>query len=203
VNVTKGTLVEANRHDRFLQMKCGFLFWTVVLLSLCASAAWAQTPLNSFAALPQILKIGQEVIVRPERGGAVQGDIVSISDDEIVVKPRTGFNVTEHRFAKDMVRGIDFADPNWDGGLKGAAAGLAVMLAMTFDSGSYDPADSAEAVMVILGPLVVLPSTFVGYAIDSMWHKNIYERPSQFSSRVTVAPMIRRDELGAMARIRF
>lgn len=166
-----------------------------------------RAPSNSFEALPRILKVGQEVKVRDETGRTTRGQVVSISDNQLVVaRPRFFRSRVERAFAKEAVRSIDIVDSRTNGAAIGAAAGLGLAAALTVRcSRSYSCKHGDFGVtggVMVAGPAYVSLGVVIGYAIDSALNETIYERPSQ-APRVTVVPFLGRNAVGLLAHVQF
>jgi hypothetical protein len=164
-------------------------------------------PSNSFETLPRIVKVGQEVIVKDETGQTTRGQIVSVSDNQLVVARRRFFRSrVEQVFAKDAVRSLAIVDSTANGVVIGVAAALG--LATTVAVGCSRSDSCTNGNFGVLGTFIVSSATFVpvglgiGYATDLARNETIYERPSR-APRVTVAPLLGRNAVGLLAHVQF
>jgi hypothetical protein len=145
--------------------------------------ARGRAPLNSFEALPIVLKVGQVVKVRDEMGGATRGKVVSISDAELVVarlhNPFGLFRPREKRaFTKELVRSIANVDSGWNGGLIGAAAGAGLLAALIQIECSPSCDDNfGRRGRWEVGKFLFIPiGLSIGWGLDEMINQPIYER---------------------------
>jgi hypothetical protein len=156
--------------------------------------AGSREPSNSFEALPLVFGVGQEVKVRDEAGRTTRGKVVSISDNQlVVVRARV-----EQAFAKEAVRSIDIVDSPWNGALIGAVGSAALLGAWVKNC------ESGECVQGRMFPAVIgnLAGILVGGLIDERITKRVYEHQPP-TSRVTISPMLGRERIGLVARMRF
>ena len=160
------------------------------------AAGARQAVASSFEALRPVLKVGQEVKVRDESGRTTLGKVVSISSDQLVISRRRFFRRSvKVAFGEDVARTIHVVDSALDGLLLGMTPGL---IASWVSCGSRSASNLCG--LVPLGMLVIgMP---VGVAIDEAITKRVYDRQSQMP-RVTISPLLGRDQKGVVARVYF
>ena len=160
---------------------------------------------DSFEALNSILDPGYEVVVRDEAGRKTRGRVSSISGEEVVVinRPRLfGYlrSPQEHAFRADAVTRVEIVDSTWNGIAIGAAVGVG--LAFGLWQGT-DTDDFGVGLLYFVSATAALPASMLaGRDIDLSINESIYERPSP-APRVTVAPLIGRDQRGFAVRVSF
>ena len=155
---------------------------------------------ESFDALQSILDPGHEVIVKDEEGRKTEGRVVSISANQLVIarsRSLLRWGTEERAFPEDVVRRIDIVDSAWQGLVIGLAVGAGV--ATLACRGEGVPAGYC---LIIATPLFIIPGEFLGGMIDASINEPIYQRPSQ-TPRVTISPLLGRDQTGVVARVRF
>ena len=163
-----------------------------------------QSVTQSFAALQTLLNVGQEVKVREEAGRSVRGKVVSISSSQLVVARRQFWFPyfrprKEEVFAEDVVESVDIVDSVWNGALIGAAGGAPFLVhaILQFDR---DENLSGLPLMLYGLPAIMMGVTF-GSVIDGRINQTIYRQTQ--TPRVTLAPVLGRDQKGIVAHVRF
>ena len=128
--------------------------------------AGAQTTVDAFAELPQVIERGTNVIVEGEGGERTKGKVVELSDATLQLM--TGVSGRRVSFAPDQVRRVMKVDSRLNGFLIGAAAGVVpgVLLGMGFKTYCSNEATSCPAAPAILGTVFGLAGGGLGYAID-------------------------------------
>jgi hypothetical protein len=158
--------------------------FVVVLAFSSAAAAEEQAgglPARSFRALQPWLTPGERLIVRDSSGRKTLGRFVSLSGDELEIKRRRWNFRTERRTWKEgTVERIQHEDSRWEGGVVGAAVGLAAIVIMVKSPKCDERCLPFAATSVQLGALI-------GSAIDGSINETLYASP--FVSRFSIAPV--------------
>ena len=160
---------------------------------------------DSLDALTSILDPGYEVVVWDEAGRKTRGRVSYISGDEVVVINRPRLfrylrSPQEHAFRADAVTRVEIVDSTWNGIAIGAAVGAG--LAFGLWQGT-DTDDFGVGLLYAVSATAALPASMLaGRDIDLSINESIYTRPSQ-SPRVTIAPLIGRDQKGLAVRVSF
>jgi hypothetical protein len=155
-----------------------------VLVLAFSSAVAAQeraegVPARSFSALQPSLTPGERLIVRDSSGRKTHGRFVSLSGDELeITRRRWNFRTERRTWAEGTVERIQHEDSRWEGGVVGAAVGLAAVVIMA-KSHCDERCLPFAATGVQLGALI-------GSAIDGSINQTLYASP--FVSRFRIAP---------------
>ena len=179
-----------------------------VLVVLAMSApAFAQTTVESFPELPQVLKKGNVVFVQDEKGERTKGKIMDLTDARLTIETP---GVVGHTrvFLADRVMRVSRVDSRLNGFLIGAAIGVAggiysgSMIDMLFEN----EASNADWAYPVFASLMGFAGGGIGYAIDGAIDGQtlVFARRSAGPpAQVRLAPMIGRHGGGAMLSIRF
>ena len=161
---------------------------------------------ESFEALNAILEPGYEVVVWDEEGRKTRGRVLSISGEEVVVTRRRLFfgrfrSLEELVFGADSITRVEIVDSTWNGIAIGTVVGTGLVFGL-WQAVLHTKDDDAAFLYAYLagGALVLRP--IAGHEIDLAINESIYERPSP-APRVTVAPLIGRDQKGLAVRVGF
>lgn len=140
--------------------------FALALTLVSAHLARAQVT-DSFAALPQVIERGTNVLVEDENGQRTKGKVVELSDATLQLMT-PGVSGRRVSFAPDQVRRVMKVDSRLNGFLIGAAAGVipGVLLGMGFSTYCSNEATSCPAAPAIVGTLFGLAGGGIGYAID-------------------------------------
>ena len=155
-----------------------------VLALALSSAAGAEeqadsVPARSFTALQPLLTPGERLIIRDGSGRKTHGRLVSLSGDELEIKRRRWNLRTERRaWMEGTVERIQHEDSRWEGGVVGAAVGLAAVVIMV-------KSRCDERCLPFAGTGVPL-GALIGSAIDGSINQTLYASP--FGSRFSIAP---------------
>jgi hypothetical protein len=156
--------------------------FVLVLAFSSAVAAEEQAeglPGRSFSALQPWLTRGERLIVRDSSGRKTHGRFVSLSGDELEIKRRRWNFRTERRtWTEGTVERIQHEDSRWEGGVVGAAVGLAAVVIMV-------KSRCDERCLPFAGTGVQI-GALIGSAIDGSINQTLYASP--FVSRFSVAP---------------
>jgi hypothetical protein len=156
--------------------------FVLVLAFSSAAAAEEQPggfPARSFSALQPWLTPGDRLIVRDSSGKKTHGRFVSLSGDELEIKRRRWNFRTERRtWTEGTVERIQHEDSRWEGGVVGAAVGLAAIVIMV-------KSQCDERCLPFAGTGVPL-GALIGSAIDGSINQTLYASP--FVSRFSIAP---------------
>jgi hypothetical protein len=158
--------------------------FVLVLAFSSAAAAEEQAeglPARSFSALQPWLTPGERLIVRDSSGRKTHGRFVSLSGDELEIKRRRWNFRTERRtWTEGTVERIQHEDSRWEGGVVGAAVGLAAVVIMVKSPQCDERCLPFAGTGVQLGALI-------GSAIDGSINETLYASP--FVSRFSIAPV--------------
>ena len=161
---------------------------------------------ESFEALNEILDPGYEVVVWDEAGRKTRGRVSFISGEEVVVINRPRLfrylrSPQEHAFRADAVTRVEIVDSTWNGIAIGTVVGTG--LAFGLWQAALHTKDDGAAYLYAYLALGALPASMLaGRDIDLSINESIYERPSP-APRVTVVPLIGRDQKGLAVRVSF
>ena len=157
--------------------------FVLVLAFSSAAAAEEQAeglPARSFGALQPRLTPGERLIVRDSSGRKTHGRFVSLSGDELQIKRRRwNFRAERRAWTEGTVERIQHEDSRWEGGVVGAAVGLAAVVIMV-KSPKCD-----ERCLPFVGTGVQL-GALIGSAIDGSINQTLYASP--VVSRFSIAP---------------
>ena len=158
--------------------------------------AQTSAPVQSFAALPPLLVVDQQIIVWGEDGRKTTGKVVAITGDTVEIsRPRLFRRSQREVFAESSVRRIAHRDSKANGGFIGLAVGLAISVAVYKTSTCQD---LCEVPIVTLAPTVGM---LIGAEIDAAINRPLYISPKS-TSAVTVRPQLGRGTV-ALASFRF
>ncbi len=163
---------------------------------------------DSFEALNSILDPGYEVVVRDEAGRRTRGRVSSISGEEVVVTRRRRWfgsfrSPEELVFGADSITRVDIVDSTWNGALIGAAIAPALVYGIwRWEDNTFPDSNLRGAGTMLIGGMGAFLLIHAGHLIDLSNNESIYERPSQ-APRVTIAPLIGRDQKGLAVRVSF
>ena len=163
---------------------------------------------DSFEALNSILDPGYEVVVWDEAGRKTRGRVSSISGEEVVVTRRRRWfgsfrSPEELVFGADSITRVDIVDSTWNGALIGAAIAPALVYGVwRCEDNTFPDSNLKGAGTMLVGGMGAFLLIHAGHHIDLSNNESIYERPSQ-ASRVTVAPLIGRDQKSLAVRVSF
>jgi hypothetical protein len=176
--------------------------------------AAAQPPVDAFADLRSVLKVGQDVIVTDTLGDTQRGELLTISSTELTIRWRSLFRRRERSFREETVRRVQVADSTWNGSLVGLGIGVAVTVI-----GAQSCDDSAGC----YGVLLAAPSGILaGEMIDRARNRVVFVSPGTQSAesagdspsvhgipaerhappRVMLAPIFGASRTGATVRLR-
>jgi len=137
-----------------------------VLLTV-ASAASAQTVVDSFARLPEVVKKGNVVMVTDEKGQQTKGKISELSPASLTIL-HGGFEQPSV-FPSDRVMRVSKIDSRLNGFLIGLAAGAVpgILLGMGFKSWCVNESGhNCWAAIPYTTALLGLGGGWIGFAID-------------------------------------
>jgi hypothetical protein len=171
----------------------------LIFQALAITRVAAQTPAGSFADLQPMLAVGQQVMVNDQHGRSIQGRLVSIAGDELVMTsmPRFIGRSSLLTFSESAVTTVRLMDSTSNGSVIGAVVGFVVALAVlcTGDDGCSGGGTAA---------FVSIPAIFAGgasgYFIDRMSTTLVYERPAP-TPTVMLTPVAARGRVAVIARI--
>lgn len=172
-----------------------------------ASPAFAQTTVESFTDLPQVLKKGNVVFVQDEKGERTKGKITDLSGVRIEVET-PGVMGHTRAFPADRVVRVSTIDSRLNGFLIGAVigAGLGVYSGTMIDMLFENEASNANWAYPVFGGLMGLAGGGIGFAIDGAIDGQtlVYARRTVAPpAEVRVAPMLGPHAAGARLSIRF
>lgn len=186
----RAKLADEKVRQRYLMKSVMF----VAILMLTAQVASAQEPVHSFDQLA--LGVGQQIIVRPDRGRTATWMVVSIVGDQLAVERRRWtFKWERKTFTERSVARIDRRDSVLDGALIGTGVGLvgAVVIDRSCD-------ESGGCLMPVMLSILLGPG--FGAVIDEAINRTIYT-PNPTGTRVTFTPTFGAHQVGLNAHVRF
>ena len=133
----------------------------------CAASSSAQTVVDSFSRLPEVLKPGTTVIVTDEKGEQTNGKVSELSPASL--RLLTGQVQRTTVFPADRVTRVSRLDSRLNGFLIGAAVGAVpgILLGMAFNQYCKNESpDYCPGAIVYGGALTGLAGGGIGYAID-------------------------------------
>ena len=164
--------------------------WFVLVVSLFAASAHAQTAARSFEELQRMLKVRQTVVVTDESGAETRGRVDELSTASLSVGGRT--------FAENAIKEIRLPDPLWNGMLIGAGIGTGLA---TWDY-LIDPSEPGNAVIFTVA---IGLGTAIGAGMDAMRTRGgrLLYSSSRQTGALRVLPLLDRTRQGALVCIRF
>lgn len=140
----------------------------LALIAACAHPATAQTTVDTFGELAQVLKPGNTVFVQDEKGERTKGKISELSDASIQLMTG-GFRNRTLTLPADRVMRVSKVDSKWNGFVIGVIAGMVPGLVLGYgfknwcenESGSH--CNNAYA---YTGGVFGLAGGWIGSAID-------------------------------------
>ena len=165
-------------------------------LALVAVDSAAQTPVQSFDRLADVVSPGMSVVVQTADGRSATGKVVSLTGAAIEIdRELLFFRVRRVSFPGASVRRIERRDSTWNGALIGIGIGVAataVKCAATKDN----PDDWSCLSWALMVPL---SGGAVGERIDKAIRQPLYE----FTPRVQLGPIGGGGRIGVVAAVRF
>ena len=106
-------------------------------------------------------------------------------------------------FGADSITRVDIVDSTWNGALIGAAIAPALVYGVwRWEDNTFPDSNLKGTGTMLVGGMGAFLLIHVGHHIDLSNNESIYERPSQ-ASRVTVTPLIGRDQKSLAVRVSF
>jgi hypothetical protein len=156
-----------------------------------ARPAVAQTTVESFDQLSQVLKPGVIIFVTDQTGQRTKGKISALSGS--VLEVRTG-GVSERTlsFPAERVTRVSRVDSRLNGFLIGAVAGAVpgVIGGMMFNQYCHNEAGACPAMIPVAGGVAGLIGAGIGYAIDGAIDGQTLVFARRGTTQVRVAPLV-------------
>jgi len=165
-------------------------------LVLAGNEAAAQAPVQSFADLPPLITIGQRVIIRDAEGRRIQGEVVSLSRNQIEIERRRWFRRERQVFQEASVRRLEHSDSVANGVWIGV--GIGALLAVGACKATADNPDDFSCLSWTLAPTI---GGLIGQKIDASRNRALYA--STAAPKVTLRLLIGRERAGLAAALRF
>jgi hypothetical protein len=148
----------------------------------------------AFVQLQNALKIDDKLTITSDNGNKVNGRLIEITDDQILLRVKNGQqSIAAPRIVKVAKRK--------NGVLLGAiiGAGASIPFALAISTYSYNEGGSQASAFLI----PVMMGLGIGTGIDALIPstRTMYDRNSQ--RRVTVSPVINRDRIGGRITLKF
>ena len=148
----------------------------------------------AFVQLQNNLKVDDTLTITSDNGNKVQGRLIEITDDHILLRVKNG----QQRLAAPKIVKVG---KRKNGVLLGAiiGAGASIPFALALSTYAYNEGGSQSAAVLI----PVMMGLGIGTGIDALIPstRTIYDRNSQ--RRVTVSPVIDRDRMGGRITFKF
>lgn len=165
-------------------MKKGIVLLALSLLVVSSGDVTAQTVVQSFEDLSDVLAPGMAVRVNLTDGGNMSGKVVSVSDDRIEIRRRRwNFRSERLSFGAGSVRRIENRDSTWNGELLGAGAGALVAWARCKTGGPSYGVDVGCFAWSVVAPI---GGGIAGHVIDRNHRRPLYIAPG--GTRIQLAP---------------
>lgn len=179
----------------------------VTLVIAYAASSFAQAPVESFAQLPEVLKVGTIVYVQDETGVRTKGKI-----RELLPASLTLVTVDGHRqqrpFLADRVARISRVDSRLNGFLIGLTAGAVPGAMLGHGFATYCENESAHcpAAPYIFGATFGLIGGWIGFEIDDAINGQtlVFRRAGPSSAaKIQIEPVLTSRSTGARVSIAF
>ena len=176
----------------------------LIIVSVLAAPASAQTVADSFEALQAILKPGQMLVVIDHTRQETTGTVMQLSASSLTILARGGDTRT---FTDNAVYSIRRTDPLGNGTLNGMLAGAALSGAMLLGCGQYRYAEEsgpclAQAVASFI--MTVPVGALIGRAIyRAIGNQEVFYRPRPRQARVALAPAFSKTGIGVLTSVSF
>jgi hypothetical protein len=194
-----------DRRMRQRILSCGAAF---ALLAIATGTARAQ-PASSFEELRarRLLEVGKTATVEDASGRKVRGKVDSFDDGTLTLRTKSGGDLSEHVFAEAEVTRIRLGTKTV---VKSTLIGAGVAFGVTVGGAAAYGANEGGAVCggcVVQWSGYTVPvgagiGALVGFVIDRSTARTVYDRRAR-SSTVSIAPVVGRGSMGAVASIRF
>jgi hypothetical protein len=180
----------------------------VPVIAVALAIAWArpanaQTAVESFDQLSQVVRPGIMVMVTDEKGERAKGKITALSGASLELSRGPGRTVS---FSADHVRSVSRVDSRLNGFLIGFAAGAVpgAYLGAGIKTYCENEAASCPAAVPIVGGLFGLIGGGIGYVIDGAIDGQtlVFARRGG-AARLRVMPMFGRGAAGVGLSLRF
>ena len=180
---------------------------TFTLLISYAASGFAQAPVESFAQLPEVLKVGTIIYVQDEAGVRTKGKIRELSPASLTLYTIDGHR-QERSFPADRVARISRVDSRLNGFLIGMAAGAVPGAMLGYGFTTYCENESAHCpgAPYIFGATFGLIGGWIGFEIDDAINgqKLVFRRAGPSSAaRIHFAPVLTNRSTGARVSITF
>ena len=171
------------------------LVTAIVFMSV--DLAFAQTPAQSFADLPQVVKTGTIVYVTDDKGAQIKGKISELSPASIEILTESNAPARRLTFASDQVTRISRVDSRLNGFLIGVAAGAAP--GAWLGAGLYSWCDSETTggeqcwpVVPIVSVPLALIGGWIGFEIDDAINGQtlVFRRSGGAAAQFRVVPIV-------------
>jgi hypothetical protein len=182
----------------------------IAVVSSATTAAAQKTPVQSFADLQPLIKVGQGILVTDDTGNLITGSVTSIAADRLeirgVQRPRSivarFFRMGDYKtyvLTEPSVRRVKTDDSTLNGGLIGGAIGVLLMsIAYATEPDVSELREVGPGVAVVAGAGAGWAS---GTLIDDLIHRTVYT--SAAGTRVSFQPVVSPQRLALSATVRF
>jgi hypothetical protein len=183
----------------------------LLLTSAFAGSSAAQTQVDSFTRLPEVLKIGSVIYVEDEAGRRTKGRLVDLSGSSLMLESGSGREL--RKFAADRLVRVSQVDSLADGFGIGFAMGAlpGVRLGLTVHGHCYNesPTESCPGMIsasLIGGAILGAIGGGLGALVDSAINGEtlVFAKPQVSSvARVRLTPVLSKRGTGLALSVRF
>jgi hypothetical protein len=180
------------------------------LVLTSARLGFAQTPAESFADLPQVVKTGTIVYVTDDKGARIKGKISELSPTSLEIMTESNAPARRMTFASDRVTRIARVDSRLNGFLIGLAAGAAP--GAWLGAGLYSWCDSETTGGEQCWPVVPIASVplaliggWIGFEIDDAINGQtlVFRRSGSPAAGLRVMPIVGARATGVGVSFKF
>jgi hypothetical protein len=163
-------------------------------------AQTAPTPIPTFAAVEERLKVGQTVEILDTIGQHVVGRVTALSSSSLVVASNYG----SLAFTPADVLTIKRRDPAWDGLLKGALVGFVANI-FHHSQTNEDLPPFRDCHDCALGPTLLISAygAAVGFGVDLAFGPRTIYMSAQHKRSVQIMPLLGSNRRGLSATVHF